>query len=261
MKKLIFLGTTLLIITAMLLTGCSAIFHTEDLGNVIQKTYDFSGFTSVQLSDAFQYQITQSDTYSITVSAYQNMLDHLDIHQSGSTLYVGLKSGLFGFNDNENSSITITMPQLNKLDISGACSGNVAGFNSNDSFEADLSGASQLNLDVTAGKTALSASGASDITGNLTSGETAITLSGASQCKLAGSAGNTTIEASGASSMNSPDFAMQRADVSLDGASNASVLTDGTLNLDISGFSTLNYYGNPILGTIDISGASKLNHR
>ena len=98
------------------------------------------------------------------------------------------------------------------------------------------------------------------ITGNLTSGDTEITLSGASQCKLGGSAGNTTIEASGASSMNSPDFTMQRADVTLDGASNASVLTAGRLNLDISGFSTLNYYGNPTLGTIDISGASKLNH-
>ena len=261
MKKLIFFGTTLLIIMAMLLTGCSAVFHTEALGDVIQKTYDFSGFTSVQLSNAFQYQITQSDTYSITVSAYQNMLDHLDIHQSGTTLYVGLKFGLFGFNDNENSSIIIAMPQLNKLDISGACSGSVSGFNTNSDFVADLSGASQLNLDITAGKTTLEASGASDITGNLTSGETEITLSGASQCKLGGSAGNTTIEASGASSMNSPDFAMQSADVNLDGASNAGVLTDGTLNLDISGFSTLNYYGNPVLGTIDISGASKLNHK
>ena len=261
MKKLIFLGTTLLIIMAILFTGCSAIFHTEDLGDVIQKTYDFSGFTSVQLSNAFQYEITQSDTYSITVSAYQNMLDHLDIHQSGNILYVDLKFKLFGFNDNENTNITIAMPQLDKLDISGACSGNVAGFNSNDNFEADLSGASQLNLDIVAGKTTLDASGASDITGNVTSGDTEITLSGASKCEVTGSAGNTTIEASGASSVNSPDFTMQSADVILDGASNASVLTDGTLNLDISGFSKLNYYGNPTLGKTNISGASNLNHK
>jgi hypothetical protein len=54
---------------------------------------------------------------------------------------------------------------------------------------------------------------------------------------------------------------MQSADVTLDGASNASVLTDGTLNLDISGFSKLNYYGNPTLGKTNISGASNLNHK
>jgi len=261
MKKQTFFGITALILAAMLLASCSAVFHTEDLGDVIQKTYNFSGFTSLQLSNAFQYQITQSDTYSITVSVYQNMLDHLDIHQSGTTLYIGLKFGIFGFNDNENSSITTAMPQLNKLNISGACSSSAASFKSNNNFEADLSGASQLNLDITAGKTTLDASGASDITGNLTSGETEITLSGASQCKLGGSAGITTVEASGASSMNSPDFTMQSTDVNLDGASNVSVLTVGTLNLAISGFSTLNYYGNPTLGTIDISGASSLNHK
>jgi len=99
----------------------------------------FSGFTSVQLSNAFQYEITQSDTYSITVSAYQNMLDHLDIHQSGNILYVDLKFKLLVLMTMNNTNITIAMPQLNKLDISGACSGNVAGFNSNDNFEADLS--------------------------------------------------------------------------------------------------------------------------
>ncbi|MGP8079860.1 MAG: GIN domain-containing protein [Dehalococcoidales bacterium] len=262
MKKLMILVVTTFIAATMLLTtGCDAIFHTTDLGDIVEKTYDFSGFTAVHLSDAFQYQITQSDTYSITVSAYQSMLDHLEIHQSGNTLYIGLKFGLFGFNDNGNTGITITMPQLNKLDLSGACTGNTAGFNSNSDFEADLSGASQLNLDLTAGKTILDASGASDITGDLTSGYTEITLSGASRCELTGSAANTTIEASGASSVNSPDFTMDSADVTLDGASNAGVLTDGTLNLDISGFSTLNYYGNPTLGTIDISGLSKLNHK
>ena len=147
MKKLMILVVTTFIAATMLLTtGCDAIFHTTDLGDIVEKTYDFSGFTAVHLSDAFQYQITQSDTYSITVSAYQSMLDHLDIHQSGNTLYIGLKFGLFGFNDNGNTGITITMPQLNKLDFSGACTGNTAGFNSNSDFEADLSG-TRLNLE------------------------------------------------------------------------------------------------------------------
>lgn len=257
MKKFIFSVAASLIIMAILLTGCSAIFHTTELGNIVDTTYDFSDFNAVQLSDAFQYQITQSDTYSIAVSTYQNMVNHLDIHQSGDTLYVGTK---FGFYDHEPTSIIITMPELNQLDISGACDGSAVGFNSNSDFNADVSGASKLNLDVTAGKTNLNASGASDITGNLTSADTEITLSGASQCELTGSAGDTSIDASGASSMDSPDFTMQSADITLDGASSASIHTDGLLNIEVSGFSTLNYSGNPTLGKTDISGASKLNH-
>lgn len=241
----------------MLLTGCSAIFHTTELGNIIDKTYDFSDFNAVQLSSAFQYHITQSDTYSIEVSTYQNMINYLDIHQTGDTLYVGTK---FGFYDYGATNIIITMPELNKLDISGACHGGAVGFNSNSDFNAEISGASKLNLDVTSGKTNLNAAGASDITGNLTSADTEITLSGACQCELTGSAGDTSIDASGACSMNSPDFTMQSADVTLDGACSASIDTDGLLNIEVSGFSTLNYSGNPTLGKTDISGVSKLNH-
>lgn len=53
---------------------------------------------------------------------------------------------------------------------------------------------------------------------------------------------------------------MQSADVWLDGASSASIDTEGLLNIEVSGSSTLNYSGNPTLGKIDISGDSGLNH-
>ena len=74
-------------------------------------------------------------------------------------------------------------------------------------------------------------------------------------------AGKSSIEASGSSKMNSPGLMLQSADVKLAGASYAAIHTDGALNIDISGASTLDYTGNPIVGKIDISGASKLNHK
>jgi len=47
----------------------------------------------------------------------------------------------------------------------------------------------------------------------------------------------------------------------LKGGSYGSVYTDGALNIDVSGASTLDYSGNPTIGKIDISGASKINHK
>ena len=296
MKKLIFAGITLLILTAVTLTGCSAIVHTSGSGQIVDKTYDFKDFTGVEISNAYQYEITQADTYSVMVSAHQNVLDRVDIRQSGSTLTIGMKWFPFA---SSGATVTIAMPQLNKLKVSGACEGSASGFISDSDLAINLSGASRLDADLTVGTTKMEISGASRINGNLTAADTEIILSGASDlnmtmqtgntvitasgssdirgslqaadcrfnlsgastCNISGATGKTIIAASGASNFNSPGLTTQTADVKLTGASDASVQAEVTLSVDISGASTLNYSGNPTMGTIAVSGASEINHK
>ena len=297
MKKLLIICLTLLAVSTMLLlTGCSAIFHTSGTGQIVEKTYDFKDFTNVEISNAYQYEITQSDNYSVVVSTPESLVDHLDIHISGNTLYIGMKFVLFS---SSNLKITITMPQLINLSVTGACDGTATGFDSNSNLEIYLSGASRLDANFKAGITKLDIYGDSRITGNLTAADTEIILSGASDlnmtmqtgnmvitasgssdirgslqaadcqfnlsgastCNISGAAGKTIIAASGASDFISSGFTVQTADVKLTGASDASIRVNGTMNVDISGASTLNYSGNPTIGKIDISGASKMNHQ
>lgn len=296
MKKLIVSCVILLSLMTMLFTGCSAIFRVAEAGEIIEKAYDFTDFTSVEISDAFKYEVQQSDGYSVVVSAHENLFEHMDIHQDGKTLYIGVK---FGHYNDSDTRVTVTMPQLNKLEVSGACDGNVTGFDSTGDLEVKVSGASKLNMNIKAGKTGLNISGAADITGDLIAADTQIKLSGASElnmtlktrkttitasgaskvtgdlqaldsqfrlsgaskCELTGSANNTLIVASGASKMNSPGLMLQSADIELSGASQANIYTDGTLDIDISGSSTLDYTGNPTIGKMDISGDSKINHK
>ena len=144
MKKLLIVYLTLLTVSSMLLlTGCSAIFNTTKLGEVVNKTYDFKDFNNVDISSAFQYEITRSDLYSVVVSTNENMFEHMDVHQSGNTLYIGMKFLFSG----SNPKITITMPQLNKLAVSGDCRGSATGFVSASDLEIDLSGASRMEAD------------------------------------------------------------------------------------------------------------------
>ena len=295
MKKLLIVYLTLLTVSSMLLlTGCSAIFNTTKLGEVVNKTYDFKDFNNVDISSAFQYEITRSDMYSVVVSTNENMFEHMDVHQSGNTLNIGMKFLFSG----SNPKITITMPQLNKLAVSGDCRGSATGFVSASDLEIDLSGASRmeadfkvgtakldisgdstitgdltstdtqirlsgasrLNMVLTTGKTYINASGDSDIRGSLQALDCLVTLSGASNCELTGSAGDGLISAEGDSNLNSPGITLKSADVKLTGASQATFYTDGTINVDISGDSILNYYGNPSIGKIAISGEAKMNH-
>jgi hypothetical protein len=116
MKKLIILGTVIAL-AAALMTGCSAVFHTTSLGNIIDKTYDFKDFTKIELSSSFQYDIKQADNYSVVLSAPQNELDRIDIRQSGDSLIVTMRYIPFL---SANPRITVTIPQLNKLEIGRA---------------------------------------------------------------------------------------------------------------------------------------------
>ena len=202
MKKSIVFFVILLTLTAMLLAGCSAVFNTTKLGDVVNKTYNFKDFTNVQISNSFHYDLEQSDTFSVSAAIYSSLLDRLDIHQSGNTLYVSMKNNTFfglNFSNGDYPSVTINLPQLNKLTASGSCHGTAAGFNSTGDLEVDLSGSSGANLDITAGKTNINISGSSNVSGNLTAADTSITVSSSSRLDMDLITGKTNMTFSGSS--------------------------------------------------------------
>jgi len=51
------------------------------------------------------------------------------------------------------------------------------------------------------------------------------------------------------------------ANIILSGASDGTINLDGRLDADLSGASTLEYIGEPTLGSLDISGASNLTKK
>ncbi len=251
--KILLTVIALIGVVGLLATGCIV-----GSGPMVDKDYQLTGFNRIEVSHDFQYDITRADTYKVAVSIHQNLVDHLDVGVSGQTLRVGLKPDAVA---NSDAKVTITLPSLTMLEVSGAAKGTVSGFSSTDSFTLQVSGAGQSNLDMQAGTTNIEVSGASRVEGSLKAADTRIVVTGASRCTLKGSAGQTRLEVSGASTADLPDLILQNADVSASGASTATVNTSGTLDVDISGASTLNYYDKPTMGKMNISGASKIHNK
>jgi len=224
----------ILLLAVSLLTiqvGCS--------GGESTKEFDFSGFTKVEIGPAFKVEITQSTSYSVSVTADSNRMKHIEVTKEGDTLKIGLDSsaGLLSF---LTLKATITMPDLRSLNLSGASNGTVQGFSSSNDFSLNLSGASRLS-------------------GNISAGDVVFVLSGASRVELQGSADDMTVDASGASSVGLSGFEVVNADVTLSGASNGTVKLDGRLDANLSGASRLTYIGEPVMGSINTSGASTIN--
>jgi hypothetical protein len=226
-------------------------------GNIVTRDFELSGFTSVRL-DLFSAEITQSDTYSVTVRVDDNILDLIDVDTAGETLVL-THSGA-GFKGNVTLEATITMPTIESLELNGAASADLDGFDSLDAIEIDLNGASDLTGVLTADRVQIDVSGASKVTGEFAADRVEIDANGASRVTLEGSATSVTLNASGASKVDLADFTAATGEVELSGASEATVnITDSIDRVNVRGASKLRYKGDPTLGDVSTAGASSVD--
>jgi hypothetical protein len=199
------------------------------------RAYPYSGFSQIDISTAFVANVTQSPTYSVSVTAAQAVLDHVAVSKIGNTLSVSINASVSFFT---TPVAVITMPELTGVNLSGASHVTAQGFSIKGHFTAGVTGASSLELASIAGA-------------NLT-----VDLEGASSLSASGQGENLLATVDGASTLNLSALPMVNANVNVSGASRASVDLTGLLNADVSGASTLTYFGQPALGAIETSGAS-----
>jgi len=229
MKKTIVAVLVAVLLTSGLLVGC---------GPVRTQEFNFTDFTRVEVGWAFRVEIVQSDSYNVSITADENLFNFIQVSQEGETLKIGLTQPM----PFRTLKAEITMPDLYQLSLSGATRGTVQGFSSSHDFILNLSGASRLSGDITAGDAQFIASGASTI-------------------QLQGSADDMTVNASGASRVELASFPVNNAQVILSGASRGTVNLGGRLDADLSGASKLSYIGEPTMGNIQTSGASTLSKK
>ncbi|MFC1971297.1 head GIN domain-containing protein [Chloroflexota bacterium] len=238
MKKLIIASLMVVLMTSGFLVGCGGVLTGS--GNLKTEEYAFSDFTKVEISSAFEFEISQSSSYSISVTADDNVIEKVEVTKEGDTLKIGLKT--IPSLGPVTLRATVTMPQLSGLNISGASRGTISDFSSTENLNITVSGASKVTADITAGNADFEISGASTI-------------------QFEGSANNIAADVSGASRFNLGGFIVNDANVSFSGASSGTVNLSGKLDANLSGASKLSYIGEPTMGSINTSGASTLSKK
>ena len=238
MKKLIAAILIIALLANGLLVGCGGILTGS--GNLKTEEYSFSDFNKVEISSAFNFEISKSSSYSVSVTADDNIIEKVRVTKEGDILKIGLQPFI------RLGSVTlranVVMPQLHGLDVSGASRGTVSEFSSIEDIDIKVSGASR-------------------VTGDITGGDAEFDISGASSIQLEGSATNIVADVSGASSFDLSSFKVNNANIDISGASTGTVNLSGRLDADLSGASKLSYIGEPTMGNVNTSGASTLSKK
>ena len=131
------------------------------------------------------------------------------------------------------------MPGLRGVSLSGGSRVNMTGFDSTDAL-------------------ALTLSGGSEAAGDIIAGAVDMDLSGGSSIALAGGGNNLVVAGSGGSDLQLKNFEVHNGDITLSGGGEAAVNVNGTLDVYLSGGSSLIYLGNPTLGSMRLSGGSTI---
>lgn len=228
-------------ITKLVSSGASAIESlageaVKGSGNVIQKSFDFTGFSRVDLGSAFVGEIKRGDGWSVVVSADDNIMERISVTMEEQTLRVRTT----GFMINASRlRVDISMPTIEALAVGGASHTTIDGFARVPAFALLLAGASQVK-------------------GEISADALTVQPSGASKVELRGAGGTLSISSSGASHASLAGLPVESATVNLSGASHATVNVSRTLDVSASGASHLVYLGDATVASSKMSGGSSL---
>ncbi len=236
----LFVFLSLAVVGALLAAACGDVGHgrTAGSGHIVTEQRDFAEFTALDVKNIFDIEIVQSDSFSVTITADDNVQERVEVSQDGEELKIRLERRRYHY---ITLKVKIAMPVLTGLNLDGLSRVTVTGFKSSQDFHLDLSEASSLS-------------------GSMEAGDVVIEASDASAVTLAGSASTLTLDASGRSRVDLADFSVNEASVELSGLSRATVSALERLDpVDLSGDSRLEYLGDPTFGEVDTSDDSAIH--
>ena len=189
----------ILLIVTTLLASCGLVSPLTGSGNVVTQEEAITGFDKLDVSQGFQVDVRQGDTYSVVIRVDDNLVEHLQVVKEGSTLKIGLEQNrIYG---NATLQAEITLPELVGLDLSGGSRISVSG--SGEDISIDASGGSGADLaSFTAVNANVDANGGSQVTVNV-SGTLNVDASGGSQVYYLGNPTLGVIDTSGGAQVHS----------------------------------------------------------
>jgi len=203
----------------------------------VSRKFDFDDFTEIAASGAFNIDVRQGSEYKISADGSQRFVDNLEIEKGGDRLKIKSRHGINFLGKSHRGTVSITLPGLSKLEITGASQAVISGFDG--------------------GKMKLEVTGASEVEMKSSFEELKVEVSGASTTTLSGSGTELKATVNGASRLKAFGYETKNCTIHVNGASKAEVNATEELTAEANGASDILYKGLPKI-TSDVTGFSSM---
>lgn len=188
------------------------------------KQYDITNFEKIRVGGAFVVRIEKGDVFKVVADGREEDMDDIEVKVEDGTLRVDNRKKIKLLGNIKRVGLTITVPTIKEVDLSGATLSKITGFNNLSELKVEISGASKTLIDINAKKLNLD-------------------VSGASKVELRGSATNLEADIAGACNLEAEQMNIQTADVEASGISKVSLGNIPNLRSNASGASRINRQG------------------
>lgn len=233
MKRLLILS----LFGVIIFSSCREVFGKRIRGNGAVKTESRSvgQFNSVHVSGSIDVYVRQDSITSVKVEADENLLEYVIVENDGGTLEIHQKQGI-NLKPSRSIKVYVSGNAFRHFKASGAC---------------DIFGENKITSDE---KISIDLSGASDIKMELKAPGVDAELSGAGTITLRGETKDFTVDGSGSTDIKCYELLAENVNVKLSGAGDAQVFASVKLDVKVSGAADIKYKGNPVISQ-QVSGA------
>jgi RNA polymerase sigma factor (sigma-70 family) len=129
--------------------GNSVASPTIGSGRSATKSWDIAGFTEVRVHDGFRAEITQGDSFKITISSDDNLMEYVQVFREGNALTMRLAADA-NLTPKQPLTAAIVLPTLHALTLRDLSSVSLKGVRSEGNFKLLLADVSKVEgtLDV-----------------------------------------------------------------------------------------------------------------
>jgi hypothetical protein len=227
MKNLI-----ILLAASMSFISCESI---SGNGNVREEKRPLSNINTVKTSGSIDVEITNGNTYSLTVENDENLIPYVVTEVNGSELNIYYKNGYSIMND--HAKVIVTVPTLSRIITSGSGDITTNGiFNSSHEIEMNTSGSGDIKANVNAPSVKVTGSGSGDI-------------------ELSGMTKDFDCRISGSGDIKCRNLKSENAVIHVSGSSDVHVFASVSLKVNVTGSGDVHYSGNPSTPEIHITGS------
>jgi hypothetical protein len=208
-------------------------------GPIVTENRTVVNFTKVVNDDAIDVFITEGNTFSVTVSDYENLVNYIETNVIGDALKIAYKRNVLPIRS--SGKVTITMPTLYGVSLYGSGCFKVNGaFNTATNFDGIINGSGNIDINgLQVNTTNLQIRGSGDII---------IANANSNAC---------TMRISGSGDINALNFICAVNNVFTNGSGDVETTTTQTLKVDINGSGDVHYKGSPTVNA-NINGSGRV---
>ncbi len=205
-----------------LLAGNAAAFSFKDKGikgsgDLETRTFDLKDFDEISVGGAFEVEVYFSRDQEVAVTIDDNLWENLEVYVRNGRLTIDWDENC---RPDDDCRLELTVSSLTAMTIHGAAEVKIADFDG-ESFDFELSGAAELDMN--------------------------------------GSVEDLDIQVSGAGEIDTRDLKAKNVKVRISGAGNANISASESLDAQVSGVGHISYWGDPEKKRTSVSGLGKIS--